>query len=260
MASGTSPGGRRCGRRERAERDLAGRNLKPSADGVSREAPPARDDREPAARRGASSAAASPSPAATVSLPTSTPDTVAPGAIARRAPGRRRRRRRGAAATTRSEGGRRGAWAAKGSRGRVAAVLRERVRGAVVRARAREELVEQRPGRRRAARPVSTPRCPPGAVSSRTGGACGSRSPDVMAGGDRRDPVARPAIASTGTRTPARSSVAPAELEPARRRGRWCGRTGGRAGRSPPRVRVHALHERVDRLDLRQQLAVVEVG
>ena len=59
-----------------------------------------------------------------------------------------------------------------------------------------------------AARPVSTPRCPPGALASRTSARCGSSSSTWWKAGGAI-PSPSPAIESTGTFTSASAIVRP---------------------------------------------------
>ena len=113
----------------------------------------------------------------------------------------------------------------------------------------------------RAARPVSTPRCPPGAVSSFTAAALGNSSPTWWHGRDGRDPVAaRRRSPAAGRVTSARSIVRSLERELAVGEVVGAEEAVVELAERAPRVGVHAAHERVDRLDLREQVAVVEVG
>ena len=135
--------------------------------------------------------------------PRSRPAALAPGGIT----GLLRGRRPPAAAAATSDGGEQRAHgarvAAPASRAfRPRDALQRAVRPGTRRAAARSSS--------RAARPVSTPRWPPGAVSSATA-AFGTQVGDVVAGGDRRDPVA-----AAGDRQ---------HRDRRRRRGRSCGRS-----------------------------------
>ena len=111
----------------------------------------------------------------------------------------------------------------------------------------------------RAARPVSTPRWPPGAVSRATDAALGTRSPTWWQAGTGAIPSPRPATASSGAVTPARSIVRPVSAEPPLREVVGAEEAVVELAEGAAGVGVHAGHEVVDGLDLRQQVAIVEV-
>ena len=139
---------------------------------------------------------------------------------------------------------------------------RAAARGAARARRVGEELVEPAPTSSRGARPVSTPRWPPGAVSSRTSGAFGSSVAEVVTAARGASTSLAPATASTGTRTLGEVDLAVAVVEVERAVGEVVDAEEAvvELAHRAPGVGVHVVHEVVDRLDLREELAVVEVG
>ncbi len=126
-------------------------------------------------------------------------------------------------------------------------------------ARAAKNSSTRRQVVRSAERPVRTPRWPPGQVSSSTSGALGSRSGDVMHRVLGRERVGRAGDAQHRHAHVREVDLVVAEVEPAVGEVVDAEELVVELAHRPPRIGVHVRDEVVDRLDLRQEVAVVEV-
>ena len=110
-----------------------------------------------------------------------------------------------------------------------------------------------------AERPVSTPRWPPGAVSSRTSGAFGSSSPTWWTAGRGASTSLVPGHREHRHAHVGEVDRAVAELEHAVGEVVDAEEAVVELAEGAPRVGVHVVDEVVDGLDLGEEVAVVEV-